>query len=65
MDEGMNNGRSENNEACPAKTARFPLGASAWLLGLRNGSQFAAMPISRRRRCLSTAAKKVWIDGDF
>ena len=62
---GITSRRGETDSTRPLEAARVSLGTGARLFRLRHGSEFAAMPISRRRRGLSSATERSRIDGDF
>ena len=66
MDDASNSARSGETEAHRrAEAARFVLGASAGLFRLRDGSEPAAMPISRRCRSLSAHSLTNRMHRDF
>ena len=62
---GSNKPPRRNNTTRQAQAARVYLGAGARIFRVRDGSDFAPMPISRRRGRLSVCPEASWIDSDF
>ena len=59
MDCGSNKSPRRNNRNTPAEAARVSLGARARFFGVRDGSDFAPMPISRGRGRYRSVPKQI------